>query len=166
MPILAPAPPRFSITTGRPKASLSGGARMRARISVAPPGGKLTESVMARSGKAACAGRSGIRAAAAPAKRPARRLNSGVMTKTFPSFSGMAPLMGKACDWRRSAVKQGGAGGICAIHAKARAKMPQARLRCGKPYGNAPSASGDRPTYRFRARNRTGKTRGCHRPDH
>jgi hypothetical protein len=50
---LPPAPPRFSITTGWPSASASGGWITRATMSLAPPGANGTTSVTGRSGQAA-----------------------------------------------------------------------------------------------------------------
>src|SRR5262245_61789197 len=53
MPILPPAPPRFSTITGLPSASPSGTLISRAAMSVPPPAGKHTIMVIWRSGYSA-----------------------------------------------------------------------------------------------------------------
>jgi hypothetical protein len=50
MPMMPPAPGRFSTTTGWPSASESFGATRRAGVSVAPPGENGTISRMVRFG--------------------------------------------------------------------------------------------------------------------
>jgi hypothetical protein len=50
MPILPPAPPRFSMITGLPSASPSWVLISRAAMSVPPPAGKQTIMVICRSG--------------------------------------------------------------------------------------------------------------------
>src|SRR5262249_48494461 len=64
MPILPPAPPRFSMTTGLPSASPSGVLISRAAMSVPPPAGKHTIMVICRSGYSARAAEHGAPAAA------------------------------------------------------------------------------------------------------
>jgi len=49
-PIEPEAPPRFSITTCRPRTSDRRGWKMRAMVSVEPPGGKGTTIRTGRSG--------------------------------------------------------------------------------------------------------------------
>src|SRR3984893_15638132 len=53
MPILPPAPPRFSMTTGLPSASPSGVLISRAAMSVPPPAGKHTIMGVCRLGYSA-----------------------------------------------------------------------------------------------------------------
>src|SRR5262249_3969361 len=88
MPILPPAPPRFSMTTGLPSASPSGVLISRAAMSVPPPAGKHTIMVICRSGYSARAAEHGALAAAikniagtmGPRIRPARgRVDMGAL---------------------------------------------------------------------------------------
>src|SRR5579862_5836845 len=53
--MLPPAPPAFSTITVWPSGPRMRSAMMRAAVSVDPPGGKGTSSVMGRAGKVVCA---------------------------------------------------------------------------------------------------------------
>ena len=74
MPMLPAAPPRLSTTTCWPSDWLSESDRIRAMMSVGPPGANGTTTVMGRSGKAA-AGRTRHSSAAAPTAVIATRRN-------------------------------------------------------------------------------------------
>src|SRR5512137_958760 len=104
VPIMPPAPPRFSITTWVPSASPIAGAAMRLTMSTEPPGGKGTTM---RSGRRSCA-RAATGAARAAARSTRRRISGHPH-----GGQALVPRIGRARrDHRLELLPSRGIGGI------------------------------------------------------